>query len=62
MKIGILGTGEVGQTLGTGFVNSGHKAMMGTRNPKAEKVQSWVTKTGKGASAGTFEEAAKLEI
>jgi len=58
MKIGILGSGAVGQALAKGFVNSGHEAMIGSRSP--EKMKEWVSKTGKGASAGTFEEAAKF--
>ena len=58
MKIGILGSGIVGQTLGPGFVNSGHDVMIGTRSP--EKLNEWISKTGDGASAGTFEEAAKF--
>jgi predicted dinucleotide-binding enzyme len=48
MKVGVLGSGSVGQVLGTGFTAHGHQVMMGTRNPKAEPVLSWVAKT-KGA-------------
>jgi predicted dinucleotide-binding enzyme len=58
MKIGILGTGDVGQKLGGGFVALGHDAKMGTRDPKNEKVKAWVAKNGSRASAGTFAEAA----
>ena len=60
MKIGILGSGDVGQTLGAGFAGRGDDVMMGTRDPDQEKVRSWVKKTGKRASAGTFEEAASF--
>jgi predicted dinucleotide-binding enzyme len=58
MKIGILGTGEVGQKLGSGFAALGHDVKMGTRDPKNEKVKAWVAKNGSRASAGTFAEAA----
>lgn len=58
MKIGILGSGDVGQTLGRGFTAKGHEVKLGTRDPKAEKVRAWVEKTGGKASAGTFAEAA----
>ena len=58
MKIGILGTGEVGQTLGVGFVNLGHEVKMGSRDPNQEKVKAWLKKAGAKASAGTFAEAA----
>ncbi|HWP48751.1 MAG TPA: NADPH-dependent F420 reductase [Candidatus Limnocylindrales bacterium] len=58
MKIGILGTGDVGQVLGSGFVKLGHWIKMGSRNPDQEKVKAWLAKTGANASAGTFAEAA----
>ena len=58
MRIGILGSGVVGQTLGSGFSTLGHEVKMGTREPGSEKVQSWVVKTGGKTSAGTFAEAA----
>ena len=31
MKIGILGTGDVGQSLGKAFVSLGHEVKMGSR-------------------------------
>ncbi len=60
MKIGIIGSGVVGQSLGRGFAELGNEVMLGTRDPNSPKVQEWVTKTGKGARAGTFEETAKF--
>jgi 8-hydroxy-5-deazaflavin:NADPH oxidoreductase len=57
MKVAILGSGDVGQTLGAGFLKHGHQVMMGTRNPKKEEVMQWVAETP-GATAGTFAEAA----
>ncbi len=59
MKIGILGSGVVGQVLGAGFVKHGHAVMMGTRNPDGEGVRAWMAKTP-GALAGTFAEAARF--
>ena len=58
MKIGILGTGDVGQALGIGFANLGHDVKMGSRDPHQEKVKAWVNKAGAKASAGAFAEAA----
>jgi 8-hydroxy-5-deazaflavin:NADPH oxidoreductase len=58
MKIGILGTGTVGEALATALIRQGHNVMMGSRNVTNEKIQDWVKKTGKGALAGTFNEAA----
>jgi predicted dinucleotide-binding enzyme len=58
MKIGIIGTGAVGQALGTGFARLGHDVKMGSRDPQNENLLAWVKKTGAHASGGTFEEAA----
>ncbi|MBL8251923.1 MAG: NAD(P)-binding domain-containing protein [Candidatus Competibacter sp.] len=58
MKIGILGTGNVGQALGSGFAALGHDVKMGSRDPHQEKVKDWVKQAGPKASAGTFAEAA----
>lgn len=58
MKIGILGTGDVGQALGIGFAKLGHEVKMGSRDPNQEKVKAWVNKAGAKTSAGTFAEAA----
>ncbi|MBK8508396.1 MAG: NADPH-dependent F420 reductase [Candidatus Competibacteraceae bacterium] len=58
MKIGILGTGNVGQALGLGFATLGHEVKMGSRDPQQEKIKDWVHQAGAKASAGTFAEAA----
>jgi hypothetical protein len=58
MKIGILGSGDVGQALGLGFVGLGHEVKMGTRDPKKARIAKWVKTAGPKASAGTFAEAA----
>lgn len=57
MKIGIIGSGEVGQTLGEGFLTEGHDVMLGSRNPSKEEVVKWGKKHSKGKT-GTFAEAA----
>ena len=59
MNIGVLGSGDVGQTLGAGFLKHGQQVMLGTRNPQKPEVQKWVG-SHFGAKAGTFEEAAKF--
>jgi len=50
-KIGVLGSGTVGQTLANGFTSLGFNVQIGSRDGK--KVENW-----KG-STGTFEEVAK---
>ncbi|MBS1911305.1 MAG: NAD(P)-binding domain-containing protein [Bacteroidetes bacterium] len=58
MKIGILGTGNVGRTLGTGLIGLGHEVMIGSRDAAKPELQQWVADNGAGASAGTFADAA----
>src|SRR6266404_383050 len=58
MKVGILGTGDVGKALGNGFRATGHEVMMGSRDANNEKAVAWAKE--KGASAGTFADAAKF--
>jgi predicted dinucleotide-binding enzyme len=58
MKIGILGSGDVGRVLGAGFAGSGHEVKLGTRDPGQQKVKDWIVQAGPKASAGTFAEAA----
>jgi 8-hydroxy-5-deazaflavin:NADPH oxidoreductase len=57
-KIGVLGSGEVGETLANGFLRHGYEVMRGSRDPK--KLASWKSGAGAKASAGTFAEAAKF--
>jgi 8-hydroxy-5-deazaflavin:NADPH oxidoreductase len=59
MRVGVLGSGTVGQTLGAGFLKHGYQVLLGTRDPKTEDVGSWVAKNP-GATAGTFAEAGKF--
>lgn len=59
MKIGILGTGAVGETIGSKLITLGHEVKMGSRSATNEKALAFVAKhPGGKASAGTFAEAA----
>ncbi len=60
MKIGILGTGMVGKTLGTKLAQLGHEVKMGSREAGNKEGAAWAKSAGKGASEGTFADAAKL--
>ncbi len=60
MRIAILGTGDVGQKLGSGFISLGHVVKMGSRDPKNDKLSAWVAANGKNASGGTFADAAQF--
>jgi 8-hydroxy-5-deazaflavin:NADPH oxidoreductase len=43
MKVGVIGSGVVGQTLAAGFVKHGHDVALGTRDPA--KLKDWAAKT-----------------
>lgn len=58
MKIAVLGTGIVGNTIGSKLVELGHEVMMGSRTKNNEKAAGWAAKSGSKASSGTFAEAA----
>ena len=61
MKIGIIGSGDVGQRLADGFIGLGHTVKIGSRDPNQKKVTEWMDKHDKGvASSGTFAEAASF--
>ena len=55
MKVGIIGSGVVAQTLGAGFLKHGHEVALGTRDPA--KLKDWAAKN-KGAAAKSMSEAA----
>jgi len=71
MKIGILGTGMVGQTIAEKLVQLGHQVMMGTRDKKATLTKTgkdnfgrpvfgeWIKKNSK-VQLGTYSEAASF--
>lgn len=58
MKIGVLGAGMVGQTIGSRLVQLGHDVMMGSRDAANAKGISWAKEEGHHASFGTFANAA----
>jgi predicted dinucleotide-binding enzyme len=58
MKVGVLGTGSVGRTIGTKLVELGHEVTMGSRSATNEHAAEWAASAGDGASHGTFADAA----
>jgi hypothetical protein len=60
MKVGVLGTGDVGQALGKAFLALGHEVRMGAREANNEKAKAWVAANGAKASQGTFAAAARF--
>jgi predicted dinucleotide-binding enzyme len=57
MKIGILGSGDVGKTLAAGFLKHGHDVTIATRTP--EKLAEWGEKNPRGRIS-SFNAAAKF--
>jgi hypothetical protein len=58
MKIGVLGTGDVGRTLGAAFATLGHEVRLGARSATNEKARNWARQVGPRGSSGTFADAA----
>ena len=65
MKIGVLGTGVVGETIGTKLLELGHEVKMGSRSAGNEKALAWVNKNHAHAvlaTQGAFAEAAAFGV
>ena len=61
MKISVLGTGSVGQTIGSKLVHLGHEVMMGARDVDNPKAVAWAKKEGsQRAQFGNFANSASF--
>lgn len=58
MKIAVLGTGMVGDTIGSKLIDLGHEVFMGSRTVTNEKAKAFKAKHNGRARAGKFSEAA----
>ncbi|MFF3110337.1 NADPH-dependent F420 reductase [Kitasatospora sp. NPDC057904] len=58
MRIGIIGTGVVGQTLASKLVSLGHEVTLGSRTKDNEKGLAWSAAAGPHGHCGTFADAA----
>jgi 8-hydroxy-5-deazaflavin:NADPH oxidoreductase len=56
MRVGVIGSGIVGQTLADGFLGRGDEVMRGSRDPA--KLSGWKAGAGPKARTGTLEETA----
>jgi predicted dinucleotide-binding enzyme len=59
MKIGVLGTGIVGETIATKLAELGQEVTMGSRVAGNENAVSWAAKAGDDAAEGSFSDAAE---
>ena len=57
-KVGIIGSGVVAQSLGSGFIKHGYEVMLSSRD--VSKLNVWQEKSGAKAHTGSFEDAAKF--
>ena len=57
-KIGVIGSGQVGETLAGGFAKHGYDVMRGSRDPS--KLDEWKRAAGDKARTGTLEETARF--
>jgi len=58
VKIGVIGTGMVGQALASKLVSLDHEVVMGSRQAGNEKAVEWAATVGGTAGEGTFATAA----
>jgi 8-hydroxy-5-deazaflavin:NADPH oxidoreductase len=58
MKMGVLGTGMVGQAIASKLVALGHEVMMGSRTADNPNATMWAQTAGSSGRAGTFADAA----
>lgn len=57
MTIGIIGSGNVGGTLGTRWARNGHKVVLASRNPDSDEMKELAAKAGTTASTATSKDA-----
>jgi predicted dinucleotide-binding enzyme len=61
--VAVIGTGDMGDTLGPRLAGIGYQVIYGSRDPQGEKVRDLVARTGHAASASAqAEAAAKADI
>ena len=57
MKVGIIGSGIVAQTLGKAFITEGNEVMIGSRDPLKDAITKWKA-DNPGSKTGSFTDAA----
>ncbi len=57
-RVGVLGSGEVGQRLAAGLRSRGDDVMIGSRDPGKSELREWLSGDGAGIEAGTFAQTA----
>jgi predicted dinucleotide-binding enzyme len=57
--VAVIGTGDMGDSLGPRFANLGYRVVYGSRSPESDRVKALVEMTGGNSSATTQMEAAQ---
>ena len=57
--VAVIGTGDMGDSLGPRLAALGYRVVYGTRNPASDKVAALIARTGHGATATTQKDAAQ---
>jgi predicted dinucleotide-binding enzyme len=60
VKIAVLGSGNIGSTLGAKWITAGHKVAFGVRNPTSAKTKSALSRIGAPAKVDTIENAIRF--
>jgi predicted dinucleotide-binding enzyme len=56
--VAVIGTGDMGDSLGPRFAELGYRVVYGSRSPQSDKVRNLVAQTGHGATAALPQQAA----
>jgi len=59
-KVGVIGSGTVGEVLANGFLKHGYAVVRASRDPS--KLQAWKDGAGPNATAGTVADAAAADL
>jgi NADPH-dependent F420 reductase len=58
MKIGVIGSGNVGGTLGSRWAQAGHQVTFSSRNPDSKEMKDLIARAGSSARAASVADAA----
>jgi 8-hydroxy-5-deazaflavin:NADPH oxidoreductase len=58
MRVGVLGSGDVGKALGKGFAGKGHDVRLGTNTPGKPELRAWKDGVSGTASVASFADTA----
>lgn len=60
MRVGVLGTGDVGKSLANAFLALNHEVALGAREERNPTASEWAKSAGPKARSGTFTQAAQF--